>query len=124
MSKGLAVLCVAVVAFGVTQCVIWNDVDNVNRDEARAFLNTQDQFDSYVLGPEVQCVKTKHDDKRGIMFIGTNADGTTFDAIVCPSMKLVEEIPNQPDDPLDVIRNERSLFWPREGFYIRAIPEN
>lgn len=121
MSYGWPIFWTAVGGFAVAQVVTWHDVDNVSHAEARAFLNQQTHFDSYILGDKVQCRLTKYDDIRGVMFTGTRADGSTFKAMVCPQMQLVVDIPNQPDDPLDVVPNTKSLWWPIEHHYISYI---
>jgi hypothetical protein len=113
------------VALVVWQVVFfWPDFDVATRSEARVFLNAQTDFETYILGDEALCNRTKYEEIWGIQFTGIRADGTEFQAVVCPSNTLKMggiPIPNQEWDPLDVAPNVERPIWPREVFYIAKI---
>ncbi len=114
------------VAFAFWTTVIYfPDLDSVSRSEARAYLNTRTDFETYILHDDpVRCVYNKYTQTWGIQFTGINADGSEFEAVVCPmSTPGRREIPNQPDDPLDVVPNYEQDWWFHEYHHIMRLPK-
>lgn len=103
--------------------IYFPDLDQVSRAEARMYLNTRTDFETYELHDDpVRCVYNKYTETWGIQFTGTNTDGSTFEAVVCPmSTPGWREIPNQPDDPLDVKPNYEQDWWFHEYYHVMRL---